>query len=162
MEEWRWVRGHAARYKVSNLGKVFSCVKARFLRPSRQQRGHMLVHLGSTEQRYVHRLVLEAFVGPCPEGMECRHLNGNPADNRLDNLAWGTRLENFADRTRLGEHKATRGVGQPHAKLNEDLVRRIRKAAADGCKKKVLAAALGVSPSTVSMVVNRSNWAWVE
>lgn len=46
----------------------------------------------------VHRLILLTFVGPCPEGMQCRHLDGNPGNNRLDNLAWGTTEENIEDR----------------------------------------------------------------
>lgn len=50
----------------------------------------------------VHRLVLTAFVGPCPEGMECRHLDGDAANNRLSNLCWGTREENIADSKRNG------------------------------------------------------------
>jgi hypothetical protein len=52
----------------------------------------------------VHRLVLDAFVGPCPDGMECRHLNGVKADCRLSNLAWGTRKENIEDRVRHANH----------------------------------------------------------
>jgi hypothetical protein len=50
----------------------------------------------------VHVLVLLAFVGPAPEGTECRHLNGIRTDNRLENLAWGTRAENVADMMRHG------------------------------------------------------------
>src|SRR5512135_1179056 len=34
----------------------------------------------------VHRAVLEAFSGPCPEGMECRHLDGNRRNNHISNL----------------------------------------------------------------------------
>jgi len=49
-----------------------------------------------------HQLILFAFVGPMPLGMECRHLNGNPADNRLENLVWGTRQENVHDAIRHG------------------------------------------------------------
>lgn len=65
-------------------------------------KGYLYVNLTPPEGgRYktfrVHRLVLEAFVGPCPEGMECRHLNGVRNDNRLANLAWGTKEENYAD-----------------------------------------------------------------
>lgn len=54
-------------------------------------------HGGRTE-RYVHHLVLETFVGPRPDGMETRHLNGNHSDNRVENLAWGTKSENGADK----------------------------------------------------------------
>ena len=43
----------------------------------------------------VHRLVLETFVGPCPEGMECDHRNHNTADNRIENLAWITHSDNM-------------------------------------------------------------------
>jgi hypothetical protein len=50
----------------------------------------------------VHRLVLEAFVGPCPPGHECRHLDGNPANNQLSNVVWGTPAQNAADRRRHG------------------------------------------------------------
>jgi hypothetical protein len=49
-------------------------------------------------RRDVHRLILETFVGPRPPGKQCRHLNGDSLDNRLENLAWGTFHENFADR----------------------------------------------------------------
>lgn len=51
----------------------------------------------------VHRLVLEAFVGPCPEGQECAHLNGNRVDNRIENLRWCGRKENCS-------HKALHGT----------------------------------------------------
>lgn len=52
----------------------------------------------------VHRLVALAFIGPCPEGMEVLHINGEPDDNRLENLRYGTRAENVADTIRHGRH----------------------------------------------------------
>jgi hypothetical protein len=55
---------------------------------------------GKRYHRYVHRLVLEAFVGPCPEGLECRHLNGVGTNNHLGNLKWGTQQENRQDTVR--------------------------------------------------------------
>ena len=49
----------------------------------------------------VHTLVLEAFEGRCPPGMECRHLNDISFDNRRSNLAWGSRSQNIRDRRRI-------------------------------------------------------------
>lgn len=60
---------------------------------------------GRTIQVGMHRLLLLAFIGPCPEGMWCRHLDGNPKNNQLDNLCWGTIEENHQDRIRHGTNR---------------------------------------------------------
>ncbi len=52
---------------------------------------------------YLHSLVLASFSGPRPEGMQCRHLNGNKLDNRPENLAWGTPLQNGRDRSLVSD-----------------------------------------------------------
>jgi hypothetical protein len=52
--------------------------------------------------REVHKMVLETFVGPCPLGHEARHRNGKHHDNRLENLVYGTRVENMADKVEHG------------------------------------------------------------
>jgi hypothetical protein len=49
---------------------------------------------------YVHRLVLQAFIGPCPEGYEACHEDGDPFNNRLSNLRWDTHVENIKDSIR--------------------------------------------------------------
>ena len=56
----------------------------------------MVVRLGG-KNRSVHSLVLETFCGPRPKGMVGMHLNGDPGDNRLSNLAWGTQQKNIID-----------------------------------------------------------------
>ena len=117
---WKDIPGYEGRYQVSNVGEVRSldCVltfaashrrpgytrskKGQFLRPGRSAGGHMTVSLGQRNSRCVHELVLIAFVGPRPPKHDCRHLNGNPADNRLENLCWGTRSENNIDAVRHG------------------------------------------------------------
>jgi len=53
------------------------------------------VAIGRGNSRLVHQLVLEAFKGPCPPGMECLHKNHTPGDNKLSNLKYGTRSENI-------------------------------------------------------------------
>lgn len=109
-EEWRWVPGYEGRYEVSNCGRVRSWVAKGLPHPYvltawSGQMGRLSTHLsigGRKRNRLVHQLVMEAFVGPCPPGMLVRHLNGHAYDNRLENLAYGTPLENAADAKRHG------------------------------------------------------------
>lgn len=70
-------------------------------------RGYRTVHMGAGSRtgRYVHRLVLDAFVGLCPDGMEGCHKNCDTADNRLSNLRWDTKSGNAADTIRLGRKR---------------------------------------------------------
>jgi hypothetical protein len=96
-------------YEVSDLGRIRRLTAAertyvgRIIKPSTTgQWGHKSCQLGRGNRVQVHRMVLEAFVGPCPLEMECRHLNGDPADNRLVNLCWGTKKENALDKQRHG------------------------------------------------------------
>jgi len=107
-ELWKDIPGYEDKYQVSNLGNVRSycrSIEPRLLKPGRMPHGHLSVALGRNNSRCVHELVLLAFVGPKPFKHECRHLNGNPADNRLENLAWGTRSQNIKDKTTHGLNK---------------------------------------------------------
>lgn len=61
-----------------------------------------LARNGRYVKRYVHRLVLLSFVGPCPKGQNTRHLDGSRSNNKLDNLKWGTPKEQAEDRNRHG------------------------------------------------------------
>jgi hypothetical protein len=107
---WRAVAGYA--YEVSELGHVRRVTRSkgaragRVLKPTPGRVGHLSVELngdrdasGNRVRRrvYVHRLVLEAFVGPCPVGCEALHRDGNPANNTRANLRWGTHTENMRD-----------------------------------------------------------------
>ncbi len=103
-------------------------------------RGHLLVTVmenGDYINRYVHRLVLESIVGPCPLGMECRHIDGNPANNNIENLAWGTRTENIADRKRIGKDNS--GQRSYRAKFTEEQVSEMRRLRTEKVKLKDLA-----------------------
>lgn len=57
---------------------------------------------GERKYQYVHILVLTAFYGPCPEGMEGCHHDGDPLNNRLGNLRWDTHVGNVSDSIRHG------------------------------------------------------------
>ena len=97
------VKGCFGGGSASRLGSKWVLLKGR----PHSKSGHIEVQLchGPKGKRHykAHQLVLFAFVGPMPEGMECRHLNGNPSDNRADNLKWGTRKENIHDAMRHGK-----------------------------------------------------------
>lgn len=85
-------------YYITESGNVWSNKTNKFLKTQKLNHGHLVVALGNHNKKYlIHRLVLETFVGPCPDGLECRHLNGIPNDNRLENLVWGTHRENMKD-----------------------------------------------------------------
>jgi hypothetical protein len=120
-EEWREIPGWEGRYEISSWGRCRSLdrvvtqggrwgpvqhrIKGRILKPqSNGRRGHLKVQLGRRRREYVHRLVLTAFRGPCPPGFECRHLDGNPSNNTVSNLTWGSQSENTLDRVRHGTH----------------------------------------------------------
>jgi hypothetical protein len=93
---YSWANGRMGRHRIDRWKPMKASLNAK---------GYQSVNLVPPEGgRYktfrVHRLVLFAFVGLCPPGMECRHLNGVRSDPRLVNLAWGTKAENADDRRR--------------------------------------------------------------
>lgn len=107
-EQWRPIPS-APGYEASNYGHVRSsrCT----LRPARRRTGHLQVSLrvnGKSLSRTVHALVAEAWLGPRPDGRQIRHWNGDPADNRPDNLRYGTARQNALDAVRHGTHPQTR------------------------------------------------------
>lgn len=118
MENWLPVPDYEGLYEVSDQGNVRACAKdargahgstrrlpARPRSLTKQRSGHLTVDLYRDNRRrtyLVHRLVLAAFVGPCPEGEEGLHYNDVPDDNRLPNLRWGTRSDNVRDALRNG------------------------------------------------------------
>lgn len=114
-EVWRPITGYG-KYFVSNMGKILS-VKGKtplILSAHKNNRGYYRVGItqdGRSRHYLVHRLVLSAFVGECPEGMEGSHINGRCNDNRLDNLAWETAQQN---NTRREDHGRARAFHIPY------------------------------------------------
>ncbi|NBW13558.1 MAG: hypothetical protein EBR82_36690 [Caulobacteraceae bacterium] len=115
---------------------------------------------GRKKTTVVHRVVLEEFVGSCPSGNECRHLNGNPGDNRAVNLQWGTKSENARDSLRHGTHPSFRHRGEnaSNASLTETQVKDILQSWPQ-LSMNVLAAKHGVTKAAVQGVVHGSTWA---
>lgn len=99
----------------------------------------------------VHQLVADAFLGPCPPGMEVRHLDGCHTNNAVSNLAYGTPRDNAKDRQRHGRyHGGSRHHG---AKLTREQVHELLQRRAQGAKVRELANQFAVSVSTVEAIL---------
>lgn len=119
-EQWLPVPGYEGHYSVSNHGRVRSDSRMVTFKDGRSRRvtetilktikhvnGYPSVSLCKNSKRkthFVHRLVLEAFVGEAPPGTHGCHWNDDPQDNRLENLRWGTPADNALDKVRNGNH----------------------------------------------------------
>lgn len=104
----------------------------------------------------VHRLLLETFVGPCPPGMQCRHLDGNKLNNDLDNLCWGTRSENYADSVVHDRH--VRGERNGRSKLTNSQAVEIRGLLTTGTTGRELAGRFHVSGVCISNIKHNKHY----
>jgi hypothetical protein len=148
---WKEVPGWSGFY-VTCDGQIRG-PSGRELRPMRHESGHLYVtRTRRSLKLYIHRAVLLAFVGPPEPDQETRHLNGQPDDNRLENLAWGTVLEQRADDRRNGVLH-----GHPQA-LTAEQAREIR-----GLKgvapSRVIGARFGVSHTAILRIWRGTAWA---
>lgn len=143
LEEWRPIPGYYGRYSVSSRGRVYSHFSDRYLRPGPQLSGHLTVSLGRGHTRGVHTFVLLAFTGPRPRDCDGCHVNGDPTDNRWENLIWDTRGENI---------RHMKWQGKPR-KLSVNSVRGIRKMHAAGCTHREIADFFDVARSLVHRIV---------
>jgi hypothetical protein len=100
-------------------------------------------------------LVIEAFVGPRPEGLYVCHKNGVPWDNRLSNLYYGTPQQNSDDKRLHGTH--LEGERLPHSKLTEQQIREIRSL--KGCMyQRDIAKKFGIAQGHVCRILNNVAW----
>lgn len=169
-ERWLPVVGYEGLYEVSDRGIVRSLPRQTLtgmrggypLAGCLDAWGYPHVGLcrdGKVRTRKVHRLVLEAFAGPRPPGMEARHGPGGAGDAALANLQWGTPTENAADKIRDG----TTNQGERHgqAKLTTAIVAECRIRAAAGANQSALAREFGVNQMTMWNALTGKTWGHV-
>jgi hypothetical protein len=111
---------------------------------------------GKHKKFLVSHLVLSAFKGPRPDGLEACHENGKPADDRADNLRWDTHQANSSDKAAHGTQQ--RGSLMYNAKINEDIAREIKILLAAGVPKLRIARKLGISRWAVDNISRGRAW----
>jgi len=176
-EVWKDIPGWEGWYQASSHGRIRSlprkvnapnrwgdCIRTypgRIMkqRPTRHY-GHMTVGLqreGKLKQALVHRLVCETFHGPCPpDKQHCAHGDGDPTNNRPENLRWATVKENAEDTRRHGNLRM--GEQSNLARLTEADVLAIRERAAAGESCYRIAKDVGFSTVGIIKIVKRENW----
>jgi len=180
-EVWKAVPKYDGYYEVSDQGRVRSVhrrvrradakgggtqlCRGRILVPrkglSRYARASVqLAKHGVSKSYLIHRLVMQAFVGPVPTGCEVNHRNGDSSDNSLGNLEYCTHRENaiHAFRMNLISPPRYRGHLHPNSRLCEADVRRIRRLLAAGSRLVALSREYGVSTSLIWRIKNRKVW----
>lgn len=117
MEEiWKPIPSTHGYYEASSIGKIRRCIAKptsknwrnrhrECLKLTPWKHGYLVATFTINAKRFkkrVHNMVLEAFVGACPIGLQGAHLNGNKLDNRIENLKWVTAKENQSHRKMHG------------------------------------------------------------
>lgn len=169
-ENWKKIPGYEDFYEVSDLGRVRSLprkffrggfpvsVPGKIKKQSKFNKyGYMGVQLWKGNSRRfftVHSLVLLAFVGPRPEGYVCLHGSGGHLDNRLSNLRYGTKVENWQD---------MRDFGKPNyrPKLSDKDAQKAKQMVRSGRSQSSVARELGVSQQTIGRIVTGISYRWL-
>lgn len=170
IENWKPVAGYEDFYEVSDLGRIRALFESwngrykagRIIQPIQRPDGYLMVNLyypGANQKGKtctVHKIVLDAFVGPRPKSLVCRHLDGTRSNNATTNLKWGTREENVQD----AKDHGTLACGERCAlsKLSSRAVLEIRSRFDAGVLSRVIAEQFGISRPQASRIGNRKSW----
>lgn len=168
---WKWIPGYEKLYEVSSHGEVrrvtsshahgYCKVRVWQGRTLKQKNvnGRRYVTLckyGQSKEYLVHRLVLFAFIGPCPPGMEACHFpDTNPSNNNLDNLRWDTPKNNHADKIKSGT--TAKGESNPRARLSDNAIRVIL-ASRSHVKASYLAQLFNTDDAMIYRIWSRKAW----
>ena len=169
MEVWKDIPGYEGKYQASSEGRIRSldreltCIYARtgkvfkkrtkggLKRPTLASNGYYIVNLGHADLHCVHELVARAF--NLGSGNEVRHLDGNPLNNRAENLSFGTHSDNERDKLHYGGKMK---------KLTRNDVLRIRALRRAGVPRKEVANQFNITETAVWQTETRRAFAWPE
>jgi hypothetical protein len=158
--EYRECPGHAG-YRAGSDGTIWSinnCDGEWRIKPASPDKdGYLRVTLHKRTVRKVAHLVLEAFVGPRPAGMQACHFpDRSLANNRVENLRWDTQESNSADKRIHGTDPS--GERSPNHKITTEQALEILARRSNGETCKSIANDLPICRSTVSKIATGRLW----
>lgn len=178
MEIWKPVKGYEDHYKVSDQGRVRSLdriikdkigrtkfYKGQELSQFIDKSGYPMCTLwrdSKGKNKTVHRIVAEAFIANPENKPQVNHKDGDKENNHVNNLEWVTNSENDLHAFEIGLRTVNRGSKSNLAKLTEEEVIEIRKLKKNGKTQRNIAKVFDISEGSVSQIVNRKRWAWLE
>lgn len=148
IKRWKHLKGWKSVDGYWQIGLTYPKTDKRYTGP------------GSRKIFYLHRLVLEVFIGPCPKNMEACHNDSNQDNNILENLRWDTPKNNCKDRNSLGiwEKNLPKGEEHHNSKFSNKQVLKIRKLYKQGLSTIELSNMFGCNKSTINSIVKKETW----
>lgn len=149
-------------YYASKDGKILSLVrkdKPLIMKQMYGTRNHKYVYMYKDKKMqkvWVHRAVRSAIDGEDKKDMICRHLDDNPDNNNVENLAWGTIQDNADDRGKNRGYE--NGTKSSFSKLTDEKVMDIRRRYSEGESSKSLSSEYGVARNTILQIVRGNKW----
>ena len=165
-EEWLPMIDYEGLYKISSLGRVMRAVDGpgtyagKILRPGTDKGGYQYVHLCKNEGNRtdrVHRLVTAAFVGPCPEGKQVNHKDGDKTNNKIENLEYITPSENMLHALDIGLN-TNWGERSVNTNLTNEDVYEIRRLADGEESQESIGKRFNLAQVSISRIMSRKRW----
>jgi len=175
IEEWKDIPGYEGLYQASSMGRIksinytgycfgrlYSKKREKILKPCKNKNGkkyRLIVSLRkdkAVKRFYIHQLVIQTFVGPCPSNMEVCHNNGDSENNSVENLRYDTHKSNMIDMSKHGNSQI--GIKNPNCKLTEEQVLTITSLLQGQYTIEEIAEQFGVANSLISCIKNKKYW----
>jgi hypothetical protein len=159
IEKWKVVPLFE-RYEASNIGNVRHAVTKRAKKSTLTKTGRLQINLWNGKKNVlslVHRIILLTFIGECPAGHECNHKDGNPKNNKIENLEWVTRSQNLSH-AYANNLNSQKGDQNGNAKLKEEDVINIKKLIQSGIPQAEIARRFNTPKPTINHIATGYTW----
>lgn len=161
IEEWRVIKDFPD-YVVSNYGRVMKFKRKYIMKQTLNSKGYSYARPNG-HKIFIHKLVMEAFYGPRPVGLEINHLDMDKTNNRLSNLEYCTRKDNAKHAIKNGRGGYfKKGKNHIRAKLRDEDILRIRALVSNGHSKSSVGRIFNVKCSAIYNIIKGRTWNWLQ